>query len=609
MGSSAPTATTALPAVRWGIIGCGDVVDRKAGPSFQQVEGSRLVAVMRRSGERAEDFARRHGVSFWTTDAEAVIRHPEVDAVYVATPPAHHLEYALRVCEAGKPCLVEKPAGRSSAECRAMVEAFRRRGLPLFVSYYRPHLPKFRRVKEILDTGRLGPIVSIRYAASRPAPAGGWRLDAAASGGGVYVDLAGHVLDLLDDWFGPLEPLGGGAVNALPAHEVEDAVALSFRTAGGAIGSAHWNFAATRSSEELVIEGIAGRLALECMDCESPLRLELVGPGAGRPRPPRHRRWLDRARGRDKHARWIRESIEFEPTPWVHAPMLRAITDALRGGPRCRSTGEAALRTARVVEVPLAEYYGGRSDAFWERPRTWRSLRQTGGRGSAPRGDYRLAPEDLRAFEQRGFVGPFRCDSPHWRSIALPESERLDLHLEDPRVFALCSDASVVDRVAQLSGKDDVSLFKTRIWSKPRESEAVVPWHQDVGARNGGLRGDGSPVPTLTVWLALDPVTRESGAVLVLPGSQRTLFGDWRKNFAAGLEASGALAGVDFGSAVPLETRPGEFWIFHSWILHSSPPNRSGGRRAALNMRFCARGDELEPEFTYLPMSRSAALR
>src|SRR5579862_3269495 len=123
--------------IGWGIIGCGDVTEVKSGPGFQEAEGSRLVAVMRRNGVLAEDYARRHNVPRWYDDAEALIRDPEVDAVSIATPPGSHRAYALQVCRAGKPAYVEKPMARSHAECREMIEAFAEAGLPLFVAYYR----------------------------------------------------------------------------------------------------------------------------------------------------------------------------------------------------------------------------------------------------------------------------------------------------------------------------------------------------------------------------------------------------------------------------------------------------------------------------------------
>src|ERR1041385_2373068 len=144
--------------IRWGILGCGDVTEVKSGPGFQKAEGSQLVAVMRRNGEKAADYARRHEVPRWYDSADALIHDSEVDAVYIGTPPGSHLEYALQVCAAGKPCYVEKPMARNHAECVKMVEAFEAAGLPLFVAYYRRGLPRFRKAKELVESGRIGQV-------------------------------------------------------------------------------------------------------------------------------------------------------------------------------------------------------------------------------------------------------------------------------------------------------------------------------------------------------------------------------------------------------------------------------------------------------------------
>src|SRR5258708_37739778 len=74
-------------AVRWGILGCGDVTEKKSGPALQKAAGSSLVAGMRRQAVRARDYAERHGVNRWYSHADELIADREADAVYVATPP------------------------------------------------------------------------------------------------------------------------------------------------------------------------------------------------------------------------------------------------------------------------------------------------------------------------------------------------------------------------------------------------------------------------------------------------------------------------------------------------------------------------------------------
>src|SRR5262249_33001114 len=122
--------------LRWGIIGCGDVTEVKSGPAFNLVEGFRLEMVMRRDAEKLADYAQRHGVPRSTTDAAALITAPYIDAVYVATPPNAHCDYALKAAAAGKICYVEKPMALNAADCERMVEAFDKAGVPLFVAYY-----------------------------------------------------------------------------------------------------------------------------------------------------------------------------------------------------------------------------------------------------------------------------------------------------------------------------------------------------------------------------------------------------------------------------------------------------------------------------------------
>src|SRR3954468_3357105 len=148
---SSPAPTPARDTIRWGIIGCGDVTEVKSGPGFQKARGSQLVAVMRRNGALAADYAKRHGVPRWHDDARQLVADPEVDAVYVATPPDAHLDSALLAAAAKKPAYVEKPMARHTPECDAMIAAFAAARKPLFVAYYRRALPRFLKAKDLLE--------------------------------------------------------------------------------------------------------------------------------------------------------------------------------------------------------------------------------------------------------------------------------------------------------------------------------------------------------------------------------------------------------------------------------------------------------------------------
>ncbi len=337
--------------IRWGIIGCGDVTEIKSGPALQQAQGSSLVAVMRRDAARAADYARRHNVPRWYADAGKLIDDPEVDAVYVATPPETHEHYALRVLACGKPCYVEKPMARNHAECLRMVEGFERQGVPLFVAYYRRALPRFLKVKELIDSGRLGVLSSISVRHSQPAPTDNpgdpWRLSAKGNGGGLFLDLASHTLDVLDFLLGPLEGVAGHAAHVAGPTPVEDTVAMVFRTQTGVPGSGYWNFAASMKEDIIEITGTLGRVSLSTFGKE-PVKLATLSATA--PATPTGTEMFDLPNPRH-----------------VQQPLIQSVVDSLLGKGTCPSTGRSAARTGLVMDAVLTGYYGGREDGFWNR--------------------------------------------------------------------------------------------------------------------------------------------------------------------------------------------------------------------------------------------------
>jgi predicted dehydrogenase len=335
-------------AIKWGIIGCGDVTEVKSGPGFQKARNSQLVAVMRRNAALAADYARRHGVPRWYDNAQALVFDPEVDAVYIATPPGAHLEYALLVARAGKPCYVEKPMARHTPECDAMLRAFAAAKQKLFVAYYRRALPRFLQVRDLLANEAIGRLTGIGYRhASAPASGliapGAWRHSAESSGGGLFLDIGSHVLDFLDFCLGPLQEVQGTAANRARDHLVEDTVAMTFNTAGGVPGTASWNFSSPTKDDTLDFFGTRGGLSLNFFSAE-PLHLVIESRT---------------------------EELLFPNPPHVAQPLIQTVVDDLLGLGPCPSTGDSARRTSAVMDQVLDSYYGGRTDAFWQRPDRW----------------------------------------------------------------------------------------------------------------------------------------------------------------------------------------------------------------------------------------------
>lgn len=250
-----------LDEVRWGMIGCGAVTEQKSAPVFNKVEHSRLVAVMRRDAGKASDYAARHGVPKWYADAEALIDDAEVNAVYVATPPSTHAEYAVKALRAGKPVYVEKPMACNYSECLAMTQAAAAAGLPLLVAYYRRALPYFLKVKELVETSAVGTVLAVNIRLIQSPRAADfdthnppWRVRPEIAGGGYFFDLACHTLDVLDFMLGPVAAAQGCRENRGGLYSAEDTVAASFQFENGVIGSGFWSFAAAESARADTVE-------------------------------------------------------------------------------------------------------------------------------------------------------------------------------------------------------------------------------------------------------------------------------------------------------------------------------------------------------------------
>jgi len=322
-----------MDTVRWGIIGVGDVTEVKSGPGFQKAKGSQLVAVMRRTGAKAEDYAARHGVPRWYDDADDLIHDDEVDAVYVATPPDSHRDYAIRVLEAGKPVYVEKPMARTARECVQMNEAADSAGLPLFVAYYRRAMPRFDTVKKLLADGAIGDLNAFSIRHLRPADQGTedalpWRLQPEVSGGGHFMDLASHTLDLLDHLLGPVARVSGHATNSAGNGPAEDLVGAVFEYESGVVGTGLWCFTAGQELDEVQLVGSRGTLGFSVFD-EQPLELQTIDG---------------------------RRSIAAPYPVTVQQPLIQSVVDELLGRGLSPSTGGSALRTAEVIDTILASH-------------------------------------------------------------------------------------------------------------------------------------------------------------------------------------------------------------------------------------------------------------
>jgi predicted dehydrogenase len=324
--------------IKWGFIGCGEVTEIKSGPAFNEVEGSMIWAVMSRTERRARSYAERHHVRRWYTDAQELIDDPDVNAVYVATPPSSHATYAIMAMKAGKPVYVEKPLAASYEDCARVNRVSEQTGVPCFVAYYRRYLPYFIKVKSILQSGVIGKIQNVQIRFSCPprpqdfATDGQlpWRLQPEISGGGYFYDLAPHQLDLMQELFGVIVHAEGLCANRGGLYAAEDSVSACFKFENGIVGSGSWCFVGHQSAKEDRIEviGDQGMLSFSVYNYD-PIQLD-TNEGTS--------------------------TIAVPNPPYVQLPIIKSVIEDLQGFGKCTCSSVSATPVNWVMDRILGKF-------------------------------------------------------------------------------------------------------------------------------------------------------------------------------------------------------------------------------------------------------------
>lgn len=322
--------------IKWGFIGCGDVTERKSGPAFNMVEGSMVQAVMSRDIKKAKSYAQRHNIAKWYDDAQELVDDPDVNAIYIATPPSSHATFAIMAMKAGKPVYIEKPMAANYEDCTRINRIAQETGVPCFVAYYRRYLPYFLKVKELIHSGQIGEVINIQIRFAQPPSEMDynktnlpWRLLPGIAGGGYFYDLAPHQLDILQDMFGCILEAEGYCSNRGGLYEVEDTVSACFKFESGLPGSGSWCFVAHESAKEDRIEIIGDK----GMICFSVFTFDPIA--------------LHTERGR--------EEIAIENPPYVQLPLIKAVVEHLQGKGICSCSGLSATPTNWVVDKILGK--------------------------------------------------------------------------------------------------------------------------------------------------------------------------------------------------------------------------------------------------------------
>jgi len=299
-----------IKSINWGIIGCGDVTEVKSGPAFNKVPNSRLVAVMRRDATKAKDYAKRHGVEKWYNNADDLISDPDVNAIYIATPPLNHEAYAIRAMEAGKPVYLEKPMAINSAAAEKIERVAKTTGAKISIAHYRRQQPLFLNVKELLEQKAIGEVRLVDLKMLQPHQSEiitktetNWRIDPSVSGGGLFYDLAPHQLDLMFYFFGRPKKISGIALNSSGYYNADDITCGQILFETEVVFNGCWCFTVAERKDQCEIIGSEGKISFAIFD---------------------HRQIILEKQG-------VKTKIEFDTIQHVQQPMIHKVVDYFLG--------------------------------------------------------------------------------------------------------------------------------------------------------------------------------------------------------------------------------------------------------------------------------------
>jgi predicted dehydrogenase len=318
--------------ISWGIIGCGNVTEVKSGPAFNKVPNSELVAVMRRNEEKAKDYAKRHGVGKWYANANELINDNDVNAIYIATPPAYHEEFALMAIAAGKPVYIEKPMALNAASAQRIANAAMESKTKVCIAHYRRQQPLFKEIKSLLDRGIIGKVQTAQLEFILPHNASmvaeteePWRLNPAISGGGLFHDLAPHQLDLMYYFFGKPKKVNGIAVNTAALYSAADTVSGQVFFENNILFNGFWSFASAsiQKKDHCIIIGTKGTISFSIFE-QAPLRVITVEE---------------------------EQNFYFDALPHVQQPMIESVVQYFLGETSNPCSAEDGVIVMRLIDA------------------------------------------------------------------------------------------------------------------------------------------------------------------------------------------------------------------------------------------------------------------
>lgn len=321
--------------VRWGMIGTGAVTEVKSAPGLYKAKNSKLLGVTGLEIEQVKDYAKRHNVENIFLSAEELINSDLIDAIYIATPPKFHKEYALKAINAKKHVYIEKPIATTYEECLEIKLAAERNNVKVFTAFYRRGMEKFKKIKELIDLKKIGEVRYVDITLNQEIPEEikngetlPWRFKKDIAGGGIFLDMGIHTIDILDYIVGPIKKVQSIVKNQGGYYEVEDIVTSIIEFENGSVGVGKWCFSTFEWKDEIIFVGSKGKIECSCFNNEKVKLTTSQGI----------------------------EEFTFDNLEHVQQPYIQEIVNELLGEKKHSGSLESSIRAQKISDEVLKQY-------------------------------------------------------------------------------------------------------------------------------------------------------------------------------------------------------------------------------------------------------------
>lgn len=321
--------------IHWGMIGTGAVTEKKSAPGLYKSKGSILKGVYGINLEQVKDYARRHNIEKVFENSEDIINNPDIDAIYIATPPSSHKEYAIKSILAGKHIYIEKPMATNYEDCLEIEKLAKEKNVKVFTAFYRRGLKKFNKIKELIKNNKIGEIRYVDVVLQQTVATSGynkgnipWRLQGSISGGGIFLDMGIHTIDILDYIIGEIEDVKSIVSNQGNLYDVEDMVSVTWKFKNGVHGIGKWCFTAFEDIDKVEIVGNLGKIIFSCFD-DTPVKV---------------------------YKNNFYEEYNYESPEHIQQPYIQSIVNELLDIGKHEGSLESSIRSQYIADKVLYEY-------------------------------------------------------------------------------------------------------------------------------------------------------------------------------------------------------------------------------------------------------------